>query len=390
MIRPLIAAAMAVLFASNAFAVGNSNVNVNINTHTVFLDRITEVEVDGGIPYAFPDPFTAPDLADASTALATGLVELGYPPGTVATVQSIVEIGNDSVFEEIVTSNYNPIDDPGFVIGDPNDYSTWIAIGPEDVNVNVEQTTTNYTFHRLEAATASCGDGVLQTGETCDDGNTDDGDCCSSSCQYEPAGSACEDGVVCTALDTCDGLGACQAGGPATGCVSPWAKANLLIKEKKAGKEKFILKIKGGPALAQGDFGDPVTGDTAYDICVFDDAGDLAFSLAVDRAGATCAGKPCWKAKKDTGWLYKDKDTASDGVKIMKLFGGAAGKTQIQVLAANNDKKGQLSMPTGIATTLQAATSARVQVVTSEDQCFDVTVDQIKKQDADFFKGIKK
>lgn len=390
MIRPLIAATVAALIAGNAFAVGNSNVNVNINTSTVDLDRIAEVQVDGGIPYAFPDPFTAPDLADPNTALATGLVELGYPAGTIATVQSILEIGNDSTFEEVVTSNYNPTDDPTFVIGDPNDYSTWIAIGPEDVNVDVQQTTTNYTFHRLVAATAACGDGVLQAGETCDDGNADDGDCCSSTCQYETAGSPCEDGVVCTALDTCDGLGACQTGGPATGCASPWAKANLLIKEKKAGKEKFILKIKGGPALAQSDFGNPVTGDTAYDICVFDDAGSLALALAVDRAGGTCAGKPCWKAKKDTGWLYKDKETGSDGVKVMKLFGGSSGKTQIQVQAANNDKKGQLSLPTGIASTLQATTSARVQLVTSESECFDVTVDQIKKQAPDFFKAIKK
>jgi len=43
-----------------------------------------------------------------------------------------------------------------------------------------------------------CGNGVLQDGEGCDDGNTVSGDCCSSTCGIEPAGS-----------QTC-GVGACQ------------------------------------------------------------------------------------------------------------------------------------------------------------------------------------
>lgn len=235
-----------------------------------------------------------------------------------------------------------------------------------------------------------CGDTTVDIGEDCDDGNTTDGDCCSSMCQYETSGSVCEDGVVCTALDTCDGAGACQSGGPATTCIDAWDKANLLIKENKAGKEKFKAKIKGGPALTQADFGSPESGTTAYDICVFDDAGNLAASMSVDRAADLCAGKPCWQAKKDTGWQYKDKDASSDGVTKAKLFGGDVGKTQIQVQAANNDKKGQLSMPTGIAAALQGSASATLQILTSDAQCFEVTVDEIKKQEADFFKGIKK
>ncbi len=54
-----------------------------------------------------------------------------------------------------------------------------------------------------------CGDGVLQGGETCDDGNGVDGDCCSATCTYASLGSACEDeGDACTS-DTCDGAGTC-------------------------------------------------------------------------------------------------------------------------------------------------------------------------------------
>jgi cysteine-rich repeat protein len=44
-----------------------------------------------------------------------------------------------------------------------------------------------------------CGDGVVETPEVCDDGNTDDGDGCSSLCELE----GCGDGVV-TAPEQCD------------------------------------------------------------------------------------------------------------------------------------------------------------------------------------------
>ena len=58
-----------------------------------------------------------------------------------------------------------------------------------------------------------CGNGDLNAGEECDDGNTDDGDCCSSACTFEPLSAPCEDGDACTVGDTCDAQGNC-VGGP--------------------------------------------------------------------------------------------------------------------------------------------------------------------------------
>ncbi|MDX2169553.1 MAG: hypothetical protein SF182_20965 [Deltaproteobacteria bacterium] len=54
-----------------------------------------------------------------------------------------------------------------------------------------------------------CGNSTIDPGEQCDDGNTLNGDCCSSTCQYEPNGSACAgDGLGCTD-DVCNGSGTC-------------------------------------------------------------------------------------------------------------------------------------------------------------------------------------
>jgi cysteine-rich repeat protein len=58
-------------------------------------------------------------------------------------------------------------------------------------------------------APAVCGNGQLESGEDCDDGNTTSGDCCSATCTVEPAAQSCaSDGNACTD-DECDGAGVC-------------------------------------------------------------------------------------------------------------------------------------------------------------------------------------
>ncbi len=52
-----------------------------------------------------------------------------------------------------------------------------------------------------------CGDGVVEGEETCDDGNALDGDCCSSECQIEPAGTLCRaEYGFCDVEEVCDGV----------------------------------------------------------------------------------------------------------------------------------------------------------------------------------------
>ncbi len=70
---------------------------------------------------------------------------------------------------------------------------------------------------RIDSAVAQllavCGNGVLEAGEDCDDGNANSGDCCDSGCEFEVLGSSCDDSDLCTLTDNCDGAGACAGSG---------------------------------------------------------------------------------------------------------------------------------------------------------------------------------
>lgn len=68
---------------------------------------------------------------------------------------------------------------------------------------------------RYNCTIPRCGDGILDRNEQCDDANTQNGDCCSSSCEIDVDGTACSDGNVCTQGDICH-EGVCVGGGPVT------------------------------------------------------------------------------------------------------------------------------------------------------------------------------
>ena len=54
-----------------------------------------------------------------------------------------------------------------------------------------------------------CGNGLVESPETCDDGHTATGDCCGATCQYSSSGTSCtSDGNSCT-TDRCDAAGHC-------------------------------------------------------------------------------------------------------------------------------------------------------------------------------------
>jgi hypothetical protein len=74
-------------------------------------------------------------------------------------------------------------------------------------------------FLDVEFLDPECGNGVLEASEQCDDGNLSNGDCCSSTCSKDAAGTSCSDGLFCNGADTCSSLATCtiHAGDPCPG-----------------------------------------------------------------------------------------------------------------------------------------------------------------------------
>jgi len=166
---------------------------------------------------------------------------------------------------------------------------------------------------------------------------------------------------------------------PAGGCIAA-GKAVLNVNEKSAGKEKLKLSLtKLVPAVTQGQFGDPVGGSTSYVACIYNALNALVGEYGVARGGDTCDGDPCWEDFKTTGYKYQDKLLAADGIQKMQLNGGDAGKGQVKVSGKNNASASNL--PTGVAAALNGATQATAQVVTSDGQCFGMTLNVLKTAD---------
>ncbi len=69
-----------------------------------------------------------------------------------------------------------------------------------------------------------CGNGVIDMGETCDDGNADEGDACLSDCQ--PA--SCGDGFIQRGVEQCDDGNAVQSDGCSTRCTVGYCGDGIL------------------------------------------------------------------------------------------------------------------------------------------------------------------
>lgn len=72
----------------------------------------------------------------------------------------------------------------------------------------IEEKAESFTREIIGSINPICGDNILAPGEDCDEVS----DCCSPTCQFEPGGTACNDGNACTNPDSCDQVGNCGGG----------------------------------------------------------------------------------------------------------------------------------------------------------------------------------
>ena len=222
------------------------------------------------------------------------------------------------------------------------------------VNDHCDAGQTNYCW------LPDCGNGTLNPGEQCDDGNLAGGDCCSATCRLEAQGASCEDGDLCNGTETCDGAGTCLAGNPAVcedgdpcsqdscdpavGCVSELAPsascdedaggASLLVDGLKP-RTSFAWK-KGSVPLE--DLGDPNAFPNDYDLCVY--SGDsVALRLGV-AAGTLCKGEPCWKPTRH-GFRATIRE---GGFRSARLKAHDAGRAKL-VFGGRGDGAGAIALP---------------------------------------------
>jgi uncharacterized delta-60 repeat protein len=229
-----------------------------------------------------------------------------------------------------------------------------------------------------------CGNGTLELGEQCDDGNTLDGDCCTQHCALDPAGTACtSDGdactndqcdaggtcghtaVTCALCETCDSAIGCYDG-PRAGClgIAPGGKSSFQVKDRVPNTGDVARWKWQSGLVAIGDFGNPLTTDD-YALCVYQGAGQTLWARRTAPAGGACHFRPCWKALAPNGAKYADRELTPDGVSSLLLRSNVPGRVQLKWKA-----KG---LPLALPSLGSLSLPVRVQLQRTGGACWDVT-----------------
>jgi cysteine-rich repeat protein len=82
------------------------------------------------------------------------------------------------------------------------------AVDCEDFDCTFDPRTDDETSDTFHCKVPECGDGFLDRGEACDDGNLANNDCCTSDCQFDHYGASCGQADTCEA-GFCDEAGSC-------------------------------------------------------------------------------------------------------------------------------------------------------------------------------------
>ncbi len=156
---------------------------------------------------------------------------------------------------------------------------------------------------------------------------------------------------------------------PASGCVGTTlpGKSSITLRHNATNpaRDSLAWRWTSGAVSGTSVYGNP-SASTAYTLCVYDEAGGTPVLAAAERvrAAGTCATRACWTAR-STGWTYRSRDGAPDGVVSLSL---AANTTSGRI--ALRGKGTALGLP---ATQLVQSPAVRVQLRSSDGVCFEAT-----------------
>ena len=174
---------------------------------------------------------------------------------------------------------------------------------------------------RSTVATASCltpagdcGNGVVEAGEQCDDGNLVAGDGCSASCRLEVCGNGIRDaGEQCDDGNTVSGDG-CSAGCRLEGCKimrsgqTLWLRSLLAAQHGASGSDRLSLRAEFAIPSAFGTLDPAATGTS---LLVENAAGDDMLALTFPPGTA-------WIGRRGR-WLYRDRAGSVGGVRKLVI-----------------------------------------------------------------------
>ena len=195
-------------------------------------------------------------------------------------------------------------------------------------------------FVQCNEVVPMCGDGTVDPGEECDDGNALDGDCCSSTCQFP------------------------------SGCAT--AAKSILLLNNDAGddaKDKLTWKWLKGSAIMLGDLADPTSTD--YVLCLRAGAG---------VASVVIPGGSSWQPAGSTGFKFKDPSGVPSGALKAILKSGAAGKSKAMVKGKGTNLPDTLTGMLPFPVTVQLVNSAN-------NTCFQSVFNSASTNDGTQFKA---
>jgi hypothetical protein len=216
--------------------------------------------------------------------------------------------------------------------------------------------------------TSACGDGTLDPGEQCDDGAANGlaGDCCTVTCAFQPAGTACtDDGNLCTS-DMCDAAGTCTHPiAPSPTCTPPEVAmgASLRMRTLTSGRNEAQFRWGKGPSMPLVAFGNP-SGGELLQLCIYDQTGPNTYVLAL-TGSPSVSGGGAWTGR-PTGWMFRSKTGAPDGITGVTLKAATIPlKATVRVMAMNS--------PEFVLLPLQSDRSVVAQFKTSLGTCWGAT-----------------
>ncbi|MBI5504621.1 MAG: DUF4215 domain-containing protein [Deltaproteobacteria bacterium] len=180
---------------------------------------------------------------------------------------------------------------------------------------------------------AVCGDAILASTESCDDGNAVSGDGCDSNCTVTACGNGiitsgeqCDDGNNAQG-DGCDS--ACQLDCPPTPsltCHAPTrAGASILRVADIAGTARDSIKwrLRGADSTTLASFGDPLA-STGYVLCLYGSADAVSSTVlqATVPSSAECGAPDCWQRRGLSGYRYRSAASGRIEVSLSARTGG--------------------------------------------------------------------